>query len=128
MFDILKDKIEQDIPVLATCAGLILLAKEIINDNNKYFATLPVRVRRNAYGRQLGSFETTDQLKGIGDFKMTFIRAPYIDSVDDGVDILAKVDEKIVAVQYKNQIGLSFHPELRNDYRIHQIFLDLIKQ
>lgn len=126
MFDTIKEKIEHGIPVLATCAGLILLSEKIVNDDNCYFATLPVSVRRNAYGRQLGSFETTEVLQGVGPFKMTFIRAPYIESVGDGVAVLARVDDKIVAVQYQNQIGLSFHPELGIDNRIHQKFLDLI--
>lgn len=127
MFDALKEKIEHDIPVLATCAGLILLSNDIVNDDHRYFAALPVKVRRNAYGRQLGSFETTEEFKGIGPFKMTFIRAPYIESVGNGVDILARVDDKIVAVRYHHQVGLSFHPELGVDNRIHRHFLDLIK-
>lgn len=126
MFEPLKSKIEDGIPVLATCAGLILLSRNIVNDDNKYFGTLPVSIRRNAYGRQLGSFRTKQPLKGFGEFDMTFIRAPYIEAVDEGVDVLAEVDNQIIAVQYKNQIGLSFHPELGGDYRIHQYFLDMI--
>lgn len=128
MFDLLKEKITDGLPVLATCAGLILLSETIANDDNTYFGTLPVCVRRNAYGRQLGSFETEQEIKGFGSFDMVFIRAPYIEAVSDGVDILAKVDGQIVAVQYKNQIGLSFHPELAEDNRIHQYFLELVKQ
>lgn len=127
MFDLLQEKIKDGLPVLATCAGLILLSENIVNDENKYFGTLPVSVKRNAYGRQLGSFETVQEVKGFGDFDMVFIRAPYIETAADGVDVLAKVDGNIVAVQYKNQIGLSFHPELGDDYRIHKRFLDLIK-
>ena len=113
-------------PVLATCAGLILLAKEA-EGGKVQLGTMDIAARRNAYGRQLGSFETVQEVKGFGDFDMVFIRAPYIETAADGVDVLAKVDGNIVAVQYKNQIGLSFHPELGNDYRIHQHFLDLIK-
>lgn len=126
MLEPLRKKIENGLPVLATCAGLILLSHNIINDENKYFGTLPVTVRRNAYGRQLGSFRTRQTVKGLGQFDMTFIRAPYIETVDDEVEILSEVDNHIVAVQYKNQIGLSFHPELGDDYRIHQHFLNLI--
>ena len=74
MFDALKEKIEAGMPVLATCAGLILLAKDLTNDDHRYFATLPVSVRRNAYGRQLGSFHTTEEFEGIGKVPMTFIR------------------------------------------------------
>lgn len=128
LFDSLKEKIASGIPVLATCAGLILLSEEIENDDNCYFGTLPVTVRRNAYGRQLGSFETTQHLEGFGPFPMTFIRAPYIVSVRDGVNVLGTVDDKIVAVQYQNQIGLAFHPELGEDDRIHRYFVELVEE
>ena len=128
LFDSLKEKIASGIPVLATCAGLILLSEEIENDDNRYFGTLPVTVRRNAYGRQLGSFETTQHLEGFGPFPMTFIRAPYIVSVRDGVNVLGTVDDKIVAVQYQNQIGLAFHPELGGDDRIHRYFVELVEE
>ncbi|MCD7826675.1 MAG: pyridoxal 5'-phosphate synthase glutaminase subunit PdxT [Clostridiaceae bacterium] len=128
MFDILQQKIRQGLPVLATCAGLILLAEELSNDDKRYFRTLPVTVRRNAYGRQLGSFFYQGEIAGIGSFPMEFIRAPYIESVKDGVSVLAEVEERIVAVQYKNQIGLSFHPEVTGDCRIHEYFLKTIKK
>ncbi len=123
MFDFLKEKMEQGMPVLATCAGLILLAERLTNDEHVYFATLPVTVRRNAYGRQLGSFHTLAELKGIGQVPMTFIRAPYIETAADGVEVLARVDGKIVAVRCGVQYGLSFHPELDEDNRIHELFL-----
>lgn len=123
MFYTLKMQIEQGKPVLATCAGLILLAKELSNDEHVYFGTLPVKVKRNAYGRQLGSFFTTQEMKGIGKVPMTFIRAPYIEKTDDGAEILAEVDGNIVAVKYGKQYGLSFHPELDEDDRIHEMFL-----
>ena len=112
MYDFLKEKIESGMPVLATCAGLILLAEHLSNDEHVYFGTLPVTVRRNAYGRQLGSFHTDAEVKGIGEVPMTFIRAPYIETADEQVQVLAHVDDRIVAVQYGAQIGLSFHPEL----------------
>ena len=124
MYDALKEKIEQGMPVLATCAGLILLAEELSNDDKRHFATLPVCVKRNAYGRQLGSFHTTDYVKGIGKVPMTFIRAPYISEVSDGVDVLAKVDEKIVGVKYKNQYAFAFHPELDDNLNIHRRFVE----
>lgn len=126
MFDRLKEQIEQGLPVLGTCAGLILLAKKLGNDERSYFETLPMVVRRNAYGRQLGSFYAEEELKGIGTVPMTFIRAPYIESVSEGVDVLAQVDGHIVAVRYKNQLALSFHPELDQDLSIHQYFLQMI--
>lgn len=128
MFEPLKKKIEEGIPVLATCAGLILLAEKISNDDNVYFGTLPVTVKRNAYGRQLGSFNKVQGLKGFGEFEMTFIRAPYVETAREDVEVLAEVDDKIVAVSYKNQIGLAFHPELGTEYSIHKHFLELCKR
>ena len=127
MFEPLKKKIEEGLPVLATCAGLILLAQNISNDENRCFATLPVTVKRNAYGRQLGSFYYEGEIKEIGTFPMEFIRAPYIESVEKNVEILAQVEEKIVGVAYKNQLAFSFHPELTGDDRIHDKFLELIR-
>ncbi|AQS59596.1 pyridoxal 5'-phosphate synthase glutaminase subunit PdxT [Desulforamulus ferrireducens] len=123
MFEPLKEKLVRGLPVLATCAGLILLAEEISNDTARYFGTLPVTVKRNAYGRQLGSFYTEEQFGDLGKVPMTFIRAPYVESVRAGVEILARVEQKIVGVRYKNQIGLSFHPELNDNRKIHQMFL-----
>ena len=124
MYDALKEKIEQGMPVLATCAGMILLADNIEGDDTKHLSTMPVTVKRNAYGRQLGSFHTTDYVKGIGEVPMTFIRAPYISEVSDGVDVLAKVDEKIVGVKYKNQYAFAFHPELDDNLNIHRRFVE----
>ncbi len=123
----LKDKINKGLPVLATCAGLILLAQNVQQGYEKAFNSLPVTVKRNAYGRQLGSFVTTQDIKDIGNFEMIFIRAPYIEKVDDGVEILSQVDNKIVGVRYNNQLALSFHPELSNDNSIHKYFLSMIK-
>ena len=126
MFDELKERIANGLPVLATCAGLILLASHISNDDNVYFGTLPVTVKRNAYGRQLGSFHTVADLKGIGEVPMTFIRAPYVADVSPDVDVLATVDDKIVAVKYGKQFAFSFHPELDSDYSIHKAFIESI--
>ena len=128
MFDTLRQQIENGMPVLATCAGMILLAKTVGNDDREYFKTLPVTVKRNAYGRQLGSFYTEQEFKGIGVVPMTFIRAPYIDSVEEGVAVLAEENGHIVAVRYGNQLALSFHPELDADERIHKYFLGIIKK
>lgn len=128
MFDTLQNQIVSGMPVLATCAGLILLAKHLSNDAKTHLATLPVTVRRNAYGRQLGSFYTEDVVKGIGKVPMTFIRAPYMESVEQGVEVLAKVRDNIVAVRYQNQLAFSFHPELNDDLRIHQELLSLVQK
>lgn len=128
LFEPLREKIESGLPVLGTCAGLILLAHRLSNDEKVYFATMPVTVRRNAYGRQLGSFYTEADVRGVGKIPMAFIRAPYIESVSEGVEVLAKVDEKIVGVRYNNQIGISFHPEVTEDTAIHKYFLRICKE
>lgn len=141
MYDILKAKIDAGLPVLATCAGMILLADTIGNDDMRCFGTLPVTVRRNAYGRQLGSFSGMHDVAGIGEFEMRFIRAPYVEKINesasasapadekaassDSVHILGTVENRIVGVEYKNQIALAFHPELTDDTRIHEKFLKL---
>lgn len=128
MFDIIKEKIQKGLPVFGTCAGLILLAEKLSNDEKVYFATLPVTVKRNAYGRQLGSFYTEEEVLGIGKVPMAFIRAPYIESVGKDVEVIAKVDGNIVGVRYKNQLGISFHPEVTKDTRIHQYFIEICKK
>lgn len=127
MFDTIKEQIENGMPVLATCAGLILLASEVEDQEGYHFGTIPMCVRRNAYGRQLGSFHTTAEVKGVGEVPMTFIRAPYVAETGDGVEVLATVDGKIVGVQYKNQMAFAFHPELDDDTRIHEKFAEMIR-
>ena len=124
MFDTIKSQIESGMPVLATCAGMILLAEELEGGEEGHLQTMPVTVKRNAYGRQLGSFHT----EGIGEIPMTFIRAPYVAEVGDGVQILAKAEEKIVAVKYKNQLALAFHPELDENDEIHKVFLKMCER
>ena len=129
MFDQLKELIEAGTPVLATCAGLILLAERVSNDDRAYLKTLPVSVKRNAYGRQLGSFVTDAEIAHIGTYRMNFIRAPYIDEIlNPQVETLAIVDGNTVAVRYKNQLALSFHPEVSEDARVHAYFLNEIVQ
>ncbi|MEG0962085.1 MAG: pyridoxal 5'-phosphate synthase glutaminase subunit PdxT [Lachnospiraceae bacterium] len=126
MLEKLKERIKEGIPVLATCAGLILLAKEIEGTTQKYLGLLPVTVRRNAYGAQMGSVFQKAEVKGIGKVPMTFIRAPYISAVHNRAKIMAEVDGRIVAVQYQNMLGVSFHPELGEDVRIHTYFLEMV--
>ena len=123
MFDTIQSQIKNGMPVLATCAGAILLARQLSNDAATHLATLPAVVRRNAYGRQLGSFSVDEQIEGIGTFPMRFIRAPYIEKALDDTKVLAKVDGNIVMVENKNQLAMSFHPELTSDTRIHEMFL-----
>ena len=128
MYEPLRAKIAAGLPVLATCAGLILLAEHIAGDDTVHFGTLPVTVKRNAYGRQLGSFHTTGTVKDIGEVPMTFIRAPYVSDTTNAVETLAVVDGKTVGVKYKNQMAFAFHPELDDDLQIHKAFIELIKK
>ena len=126
MFANLQQRIADGLPVLATCAGMILLAEKLEGDTVSHFATMPIVVKRNAYGRQLGSFHRYENFKGLGKIPMTFIRAPYVVEAGEGTEILAKVDGHIVAARYKNQLALAFHPELDKDRNIHKLFLDMI--
>lgn len=126
IFDTLKDNIKNGMPVFGTCAGLLLLAKDIENDERKHLATLDIVAKRNAYGRQLGSFKTEQSFNG-KNIPMVFIRAPYVVETGKDVEVLSVVDEKIVAVRHKNQLATAFHPELTNCDYVHKYFLDIIK-
>ena len=129
MFGPIKRLIESGVPVLATCAGMILLAQHISGDGTVHFGTLPVTVRRNAYGRQLGSFVRKENFSGIGGFEMAFIRAPFVEKTESrAVEILSEVDGRIVAVRFKNQLALAFHPEIGEDTRIHELFLAMVEK
>ena len=131
MFDELQERIAAGMPVLATCAGLILLASQVSGATSSCpgFGTLPVTVERNAYGRQLGSFRAYGSWApdGTGDqsLPMTFIRAPRITQVEPGVEVLAQVDGTPAAVRAGNQIACAFHPELDRDLRVHELFVGL---
>ena len=124
----LREAILNGLPVFGTCAGLILLAKQITSQEESHLATMDIVVQRNAYGRQLGSFYSESDCKGVGKIPMTFIRGPIISSVGEGVEILATVEDQIVAAQEKNMLVTSFHPELTNDVRLHQYFINMCKQ
>ena len=119
LFEPVRQAIVNGLPVFGTCAGLILLSP-------MHLGTMDIDVQRNAYGRQLGSFLTTAPVTGIGkDIPMTFIRAPYIKKVlSSNVQVLAKVDNHIVAARQGNQMVTAFHPELDDDTRIHEYFLN----
>lgn len=117
-------------PIWGTCAGMILLAKKIINQNNSYLSLMDITICRNAYGRQQHSFQTTAIIPALSNepFPLVFIRAPYVTHVGENVRILLKLNQKIVAVQEGNLIGTAFHPELTTDWRFHEFFLTLCKK
>ena len=111
--------------VFGTCAGLILLAKKVEGDDITRISTKDIDVCRNAYGRQLGSFHTEAEMKGVGMVPMTFIRAPYINSVGAGVEVLAEVGGHIVAARQGRQLVTAFHPELCvADTAVHEYFIN----
>lgn len=130
LFQPLRKLIQGGLPTFGTCAGLLLLAEHISNDQRRHLATMHITAMRNAYGRQLGSFYTEAEFKGLGKIPMTFIRAPYIASVGEGVEALAKVDDKIVAAREGAQLVTAFHPELNNtpayNDAVHAYFLNMI--
>jgi len=130
LLDELKKKIENGLPTWGTCAGMILLAKRIVNQSETYLDAMDIKVRRNAYGSQLDSFITKEVIKEISDeaIPMVFIRAPWIEECGENVDILAKVNQNIVAAKSENIIVTSFHPELTNDISFHRYFVDLVKK
>lgn len=125
----LKNKIKNGFPVFGTCSGMILLAKKITDSDISHLGTMDIEVKRNAYGRQLGSFETFETFKGIDKkIKMVFIRAPYVNNFGKNVEVLATVNDHIVAVKEKNMLAISFHPELTEDTSIHKYFLSIVKK
>jgi len=126
----LKAKIKAGLPVWGTCAGMILLAKKLVNDDTVHLEVMDIEVTRNGYGRQLGSFETTIQIPefSVDEIPLVFIRAPYAVSVGDNVDILLEVDGRIVACQQGNMLATAFHPEITNNLAFHKYFVRMISQ
>ncbi|WP_291955558.1 pyridoxal 5'-phosphate synthase glutaminase subunit PdxT [Mahella sp.] len=128
----LKDRIIEraraGMPVWGTCAGMILLAKHIINDDNVHLGLMNIHVRRNAYGSQLDSFKTVMLIPAVAEYPipLVFIRAPYVEKADDGVEVLAELDGKIIAVRQGHLLATSFHPELTDDLSFHRYFADIV--
>jgi len=132
IFDLLKNKINSGMPVYGSCAGMILLADQILDakQGQKSFGGLDITVRRNAFGRQVDSFESdiafddgSDQL-----IRAVFIRAPWVEKVSDTVQVLASIDSHPVAVRSKTALATSFHPEITGDNRIHRYFIEQVAQ
>ena len=130
IFDLIKNKINSGMPVYGSCAGMILLADQILDakQGQKSFGGLDITVRRNAFGRQVDSFESdiafddgSDQL-----IRAVFIRAPWVEKVSDTVQVLASIDSHPVAVRSKTALATSFHPEITGDNRIHRYFIEQV--
>jgi len=117
-------------PILGTCAGMILLAKDIADSEQIRLGLMDIRVQRNSFGRQVDSFESPLSIPALGEppFWGVFIRAPHIDSVSEGVDVLATFEDRIVLAQQGNLLASSFHPELTDDLRLHRYLMGLAKR
>lgn len=116
-------------PIFGTCAGLIIIAKQINGQDEVHLPLMDIKVERNAFGRQRESFEVDLPIKGVAeDFRAVFIRAPLIESAGSDVDILSEFNERIVAVRQGHLLGASFHPELTEDARMHEYFIQMVKE
>ncbi|WP_346929798.1 pyridoxal 5'-phosphate synthase glutaminase subunit PdxT [Clostridium sp.] len=129
MISPLKSKIENGLPVWGTCAGMIILAKSILGSDYSHLGVMDIEVRRNAYGSQLDSFITDEIVKDVSEEKipLVFIRAPYVEKVHEGVQVLCKLKDKIVACKQENMLATSFHPELTKDLTMHKYFYNMCK-
>jgi len=126
LFDPIATRIADGMPVFGTCAGMILLASEILDgrSDQRSFSAIDISVRRNAFGRQVDSFEATIN-SSVGDFHGVFIRAPRIERVGDQVEVLGSINDEPVLVRQGNVLAASFHPELSNDARLHEYFVSI---
>ncbi len=126
----LREMIDSGLPVMGTCAGMIVMAKSAIGLDHDSLKVMDIEVRRNAFGRQVDSFETDLDVPALGDggpVHAVFIRAPFIEAVSPGVEVLAKLpDGRVVAARERNMLALAFHPELTEDSRFHKLFLDMV--
>lgn len=121
--------IRSGLPVFGTCAGLIMLADRITDGTStqESFGGLDIEVRRNAYGSQLDSFEADLEFAGIPNLHVAFIRAPVVTAVGDKVEVLSRFEGRIVAVRQKTLLGISFHPEVTGETRVHQYFVEMCR-
>ncbi|MCA1734979.1 MAG: pyridoxal 5'-phosphate synthase glutaminase subunit PdxT [Actinobacteria bacterium] len=128
LIDPLVARIEAGMPTWGTCAGMILLAKDVVGPDQPLLRCLDIVVERNAFGRQNDSFETDLDIEGLDEpFHAVFIRSPWVVKVGDGVDVLASIEGHPVMVQSQQVMATSFHPELTGDSRLHQRLVDLVE-
>jgi 5'-phosphate synthase pdxT subunit len=125
----IRDMHQSGKPIFGTCAGMILIAGRIAGQDEAHLGLMDITVKRNAFGRQRESFEAALDVKGIGsEFQAVFIRAPYIEEVGPGVEVLAEVDGKIVAARQGHLLAAAFHPELTDDVRFHAYFIEMVRE
>ena len=141
MFDPVKKRLDEGMPAFGSCAGMIMLSDEVLDGrpDQRSFGVIPMTVRRNAFGRQIDSFETEIGLDGVagGPFRAVFIRAPWVERIGEGVTVLGRVDSggdsteapdgRIVAVRAGACLATSFHPEVTPDVRVHEYFVDMVR-
>ena len=122
------DFIQQGFPVLGTCAGMVLLAKKVAGSEVESLGGIDIEIKRNAFGRQVDSFETDLSLPALGDkaFRGIFIRAPIVQRIEPGVEILCRINNTAVAVKQGKVLACAFHPELTDDSRFHRYFINLV--
>jgi len=125
LFEPIASRLDDGMPAFGTCAGMILLAKDVLDGraDQRSFGVLDIAVRRNAFGRQVDSFESELDVDGLGTVHAVFIRAPYVERVGDGVEVLARVDDHPVLCREGRVFAAAFHPELSGDLRLHELFL-----
>jgi pyridoxal 5'-phosphate synthase pdxT subunit len=125
----LRRRAAEGLPLFGTCAGMIFMAREVEGPPQHLLGVMDLRVRRNAFGRQVASFEAEVDVKGVdgGAVSGAFIRAPWISEVGPEVDVLAEIDGRAVAARQGNLLAISFHPELTGDARLHRWFVDLAR-
>ena len=131
LFDSIDTRLKQGMPVFGTCAGMILLAKGVLDGrpDQLSFGAIDIDVKRNAYGRQIDSFETDIAIDGfVDDFHAVFIRAPQIARCGEGVTVLARHGQDVVLARQGSVMVASFHPELTSDVRIHSLFSDSLQE
>ena len=135
LFEPLRDALRGGLPAFGTCAGMILLADRVLDGvaGQETLGGLDITVRRNAFGRQVDSFESDVDLGGAGILHAVFIRAPWVERVGDGVEVLGRVSAephlgRIVAVRQRNVLATAFHPELTGDHRVHRLFVDMVRR
>lgn len=129
LFEPLKKMIENGMPVFGTCAGLIVLAKDIEGEDS-HIAVMDIKVRRNAYGKQIDSFSQDAVIEKVSQnpIPLVFIRAPWIESAGDNVEVLCRLNGHIVAARQDNMLVTSFHPELTDDLSFHKYFIGMIEK
>jgi pyridoxal 5'-phosphate synthase pdxT subunit len=126
----LRAALVDGLPAYGSCAGMILLADRVLDAAPDHIGLggIDMTVRRNAFGRQVDSFEGPVQVAGVGDVEAVFIRAPWAEQVGERVEVLARAADRIVAVRQGSLLATSFHPELTGDLRIHQLFVTMVRE